>query len=224
MATAADTWGLMSDHLSPRDDHYKRRIQPLSRQSRSVVVATIVFSLTALNILSSYELISAQVLSNQATKQVGICGCSPSNFTITLDFSLFCPPVQVGRGDGISEISCIISPLGAPTSNLEPIRLLNVDFLELDQNNNVLTQERIDGGFVDGDTIVYTSILGRSVDLTVADIPSAFQMNLNGVNAEGVALINVFVITFTNECGILPVLDPGESAGWAVFVSTMSED
>ena len=149
-----------------------------------------------------------------------ICGCSPSNYSIVLDFSLFCPPVEVGRGNGIGEISCIISPLGAPSSDLEPVRLLNIDILELDQNNNVLTQERIDGGFVNGDTIVYTSILGRDVELAVEQIPRAFQMNLNGVNADGVALINVFVITFTNECGILPVLDPGESAGWAVFVSS----
>ena len=204
-------------------------------RSRPFLFSMNLFSLSIWNILSGHSsspITSFVQASNQHRQKQNelslrqdvvvdeICGCSPSNYSIVLDFSLFCPPVEVGRGNGIGEISCLISPLGAPSSDLEPVRLLNVDILELDQNNNVLTQERIDGGFVSGDTIVYTSILGRDVDLAVEQIPRAFQMNLNGVNADGVALINVFVITFTNECGLLPVLDPGESAGWAVFVSS----
>lgn len=116
-------------------------------------------------------------------------------------------------------ISCLISPFGAPTNNLQPIVVESISVLELDQSNSVLVEERVDGNLVDGDTFTYDSVLNNPDFITsVQNIPRALQMNINGRNAEGVILLNVFIITYNNECGIVPVIQDGHSAGWVVFV------
>jgi len=149
-----------------------------------------------------------------------VCGCSAATYTFVLDFSLTCPPTNITTGFGVASISCLISPFGAPTNNLYPAIIDSVSILELDQSNNVLVEERIDGEFVDGDSFSYSSIINNPDDVTSSqNIPRALQLNLNGRNSDGVILLNVFVITFTNECGVTPVIQEGESAGWTIFVS-----
>lgn len=161
---------------------------------------------------------SAQELS--FTVNDDVCGCSSAAYTFLLDFGLTCPPanIRTGTGSGVSRVSCLISPFGAPTTKLNPISIDSVSVLELDQSNNVLVEERIGGGFNDGDSFSYQSIINRDVT-TIQNIPKALQLNLSGRNEDGVMLMNVFVITFTNECGVTPVLEVGESAGWVRFVS-----
>eukprot|EP00533_Pseudo-nitzschia_delicatissima_P002588 CAMPEP_0116110658 /NCGR_PEP_ID=MMETSP0327-20121206/18027_1 /TAXON_ID=44447 /ORGANISM="Pseudo-nitzschia delicatissima, Strain B596" /LENGTH=280 /DNA_ID=CAMNT_0003603833 /DNA_START=249 /DNA_END=1088 /DNA_ORIENTATION=+ len=124
--------------------------------------------------------------------------------------------IRTGTGSGVSRVSCLISPFGAPTTKLNPISIDSVSVLELDQSNNVLVEERIGDGFNDGDSFSYQSIINRDVT-TIQNIPKALQLNLSGRNEDGVMLMNVFVITFTNECGVTPVLEVGESAGWVRF-------
>jgi hypothetical protein len=152
-----------------------------------------------------------------------VCGCSPPTYTFLLDFTLFCPPIDINRNPGIQSLSCLISPFGAPTTDLVPVLITHVDVLELDQSNNVLVQSRIDGDFLSGETFSYTSILNNTEEIdSTEEIPRALQMNLNAKNEAGVTLINVFVITFSNQCGAVPVFESTssvQSAGWAVFVS-----
>ena len=149
-----------------------------------------------------------------------VCGCSSSTYTFVLDFGLTCPPTNInkGSGSGVARVSCLISPFGAPTTKLEPVVVDSISILELDQSNSVLVEERIGGAFVSGDSFSYSSIINTDVT-SVQEIPKALQLNLSGRNEDGVILINVFVITFTNECGVTPVIQLGESAGWVTFVS-----
>lgn len=150
-----------------------------------------------------------------------VCGCSPSTYTFVLDFGMSCPPANITTGSGVTSVSCLISPFGAPTTNLDPVIIDSISIIELDQANNVIVEERINGDFFNGDSFSYSSILNNNPeDITSSrQIPKALQLNLNGKNREGIMLINVFIVTFSNECGVYPVIQDGESVGWTIFVS-----
>jgi len=149
---------------------------------------------------------------------VPVCGCSSSTYTFVLDFGLSCSPQNITTGSGVSSVSCLISPFGAPTTNLDPVIIDSISIIELDQFNNVIVETRINGEFLNGDSFSYSSILNNPDDITSSrQIPKSLQLNLNGKNKEGIMLINVFVLQFSNECGIYPIIQNGESVGWSVF-------
>jgi hypothetical protein len=151
---------------------------------------------------------------------VDVCGCSPRTFSFVLDFSLSCPPTNITSGAGVAAVSCLISPFGASTEDLRPLVVESISVLELDQSNNVLVEERIDGKLLDGEEFSYTSVLNNDEIMTGSEqIPRALQMTINGRNLEGVILLHVFIITYSNECGVIPVVQDGHSAGWVIFVS-----
>jgi hypothetical protein len=151
-----------------------------------------------------------------------LCSCAPNMYNFTLDFSLFCPPVNITVGDAVQATSCLVSPFGNPeVEDLIPVEVQSIDILELGQDLRVLVQENIEGNFVDGDTFSYSSIASIPGNIvTPLDIPRALQLNILGVNANDEPIINVYIITFTNNCGSYPVLQEGQSAGWTRFVRT----
>jgi hypothetical protein len=153
-----------------------------------------------------------------------ICGCSPSTYIISLDFTLFCPPTNVTIGAGVSSASCLIMPFGNPeTTDLEPVVINSIDILELGQDISIIVRENLEGEFIQGDTFDYESITNTPEAITGSqDIPKAIQLNLIGSNAGGEGLIAVLILTFTNSCEIYPVLQENQSAGWAIFVSRLS--
>lgn len=159
--------------------------------------------------------------STSSGQEIELCSCAPSTYEFTLDFDLFCPPVNITLGDGVLATSCFVSPFGDPTvTDLIPIAVQSIGILELGQDVRVLNQENIEGNFGDGDTFQYTSVAANPVNIVdSADIPRALQLNLIGLNANDEPIINVYIITFTNNCGTYPVLFEGQSAGWTVFVS-----
>jgi hypothetical protein len=167
-------------------------------------------------------LVSTLFQSSNAQIGVDVCACSPSTYEFTLDFSLTCPPVNITRGDAIAATTCLVSPFGDPeVTDLIPVSVQTIDILELNQNLDIIVQENIAGSFGDGDTFVYTSISALPDQITSPlDIPRAIQLNIVGVNQFDEPIINVYLITFTNDCGFSPVLFEGQSAGWTVFVST----
>jgi len=149
-----------------------------------------------------------------------ICGCSSSTYTFVLDFGLSCATQNITIGSGVSSVSCLISPFGAPTTNLDPVLIDSISVIELDQFNNVIVEERIKGDFLNGDSFSYSSILNNpDDDITISSrqIPRALQLNLNGKNKEGIMLLNVFVLQFSNECGVYPIIQNGDSVGWSIF-------
>lgn len=151
-----------------------------------------------------------------------LCSCAPNTYNFTLDFSLFCPPVNITLGDAVQATSCLVSPFGNPeVEDLVPVAVQTIDILELGQDLRVLVQENIEGNFADGDNFSYTSIASIPGNIeTSVEIPRALQLNIVGVNANDEPIINVYIITFTNNCGTYPVLQEGQSAGWTRFVRT----
>jgi hypothetical protein len=152
---------------------------------------------------------------------VDVCACSPNTYEFTFDFSLFCPPVNITLGDAVSATSCLVSPFGNPdVTDLIPVAVQSIDVLELGQDLRVLVQEQIEGNFADGDSFQYTSVISNPENIGgPVDIPRAIQLNIVGVNQLDELIINVYIITFTNDCGSYPVLQEGQSAGWTRFVS-----
>jgi hypothetical protein len=181
-----------------------------------------IFRLAALGGLSLLALSSSLRITMVRAQDIGIdiCGCSPGTFKFSLNFDLTCPPTNITAGEGVASVSCIITPFGAATDDRVPIEVESIVVLELDQSNNVLVEEQIEGDIVHGDTFFYTSVLNEPQFITSSqEIPKALQMNVNGRNQEGVILLNVFIITYSNACGVVPVIQTGHSAGWVVFVS-----
>eukprot|EP00539_Tryblionella_compressa_P004875 CAMPEP_0178769280 /NCGR_PEP_ID=MMETSP0744-20121128/20733_1 /TAXON_ID=913974 /ORGANISM="Nitzschia punctata, Strain CCMP561" /LENGTH=276 /DNA_ID=CAMNT_0020425497 /DNA_START=56 /DNA_END=886 /DNA_ORIENTATION=- len=151
---------------------------------------------------------SCTTLSQGQVIGVDICSCTPSAYVFTLDFSLFCPPVNVTVGDAVAGTTCMVSPFGDPTvSDLIPVEVQSIDVLELNQNLQIKKQENIAGNFVDGDTFQYTSY-ASTVDDEIVD-PNALEE----------VILAVYLITFTNSCASYPVLFEGGSAGWTRFSS-----
>lgn len=148
-----------------------------------------------------------------------LCACSPSTYEFTLDFGLFCPPVNVTESDAIDQTSCVITSFGDPNvTDLVPVSVQSIDILELGQGLRVLVQESILGNYSDGDSFAYTSLSATPHEITAPDeVPRAIQINIVGMNQFDEALINVYIITFTNDCGAFPLLLEGQSAGWTHF-------
>ena len=161
-------------------------------------------------------------LLNGASGQVNdTCACSPSTYEFVFDFNLFCPPVNITLSDAVEETSCSVGPFGSQeVMDLIPVSVQNIDILELGQDLRVLVQETLEGNFVNGDSFRYESIANLPGEITSpVDIPRAIQLNIVGVNVNDDPIINVFIITFTNECDTYPVLFNGQSIGWTFFVS-----
>lgn len=150
----------------------------------------------------------------------GVCTCSPPTYTFILDLSLTCPPTNITTGSGVTSVTCLVSPFGAPTTDLAPVVINSIGIIELDQTNSVLVEERRDKVLLDGATFSYSSIINNPEEVDgVQKIPKALQLNLSGRNKDGVMLMSILIIVFSNECGVLPVIHDGQSAGWVVFVS-----
>jgi len=147
------------------------------------------------------------------------CACSPRSYEFTLDFSLTCPPVNITIDNSIEATSCIVSPFGDPSvEDFVPVYVEDIDVLELGQNLRVEAQTDIEGILYDGDKFTYTSIVADPDNIMDPEqIPRALQINIFGINAQGGRIINVFIVTFTNDCGSYPLFQEGQSAGWIRF-------
>lgn len=165
------------------------------------------------------------IANSQDSPQIGvdICACAPGQYEFELDFSLFCPPVNITLGDAIAETSCLVSPFETPeVSDLIPVVVTSIDVLELNQDLQISVQENIAGTFGDGDKFQYTSIAALPGEIVnPEDLPRAIQLNIIGVNQFDETIINVYLIVFSNNCGRYPVLFEGQFAGWTRFVSCL---
>ena len=126
-----------------------------------------------------------------------------------------------------ASVSCLIDSFGDTTdTDLIPVQIQSITILEMDQNFLPIAQESIGDGtiYLDGDKFQYTSIAAVPDDIIVDSqyVPSAIQLTIFGMNQFHNPITNVVLINFTNDCGTFPVLVEGQSAGWAVFVSSTS--
>jgi hypothetical protein len=177
----------------------------------------------ASRILSLLVLLASVVRSRGQTIGVDLCSCAPSTYEFTLDFDLFCPPINVTQGDAVLVTGCLVIPaIDLEVADLVPVAVSSIDIVELDQDLTVIVQENIAGNFGSGDTFSYTSFAANPDNIiTSRDLPKAIQVNLYGVNAQDEALVNSWIIQFTNNCGAFPVLFEDQSAGWVRFVSML---
>jgi len=165
----------------------------------------------------------AAVMAAPIAAQVGdtICACSPSAFEFTLDFALSCADTNVG-GDGVLATDCSVTPFqGGTVSSLVPAAVFSVDFLELDQDLQVLNQESSFVDFVDGDTFTYSSFTANPDLVGPATVPKTLIVSLIGRNAAREPLFMQYLITYSNACDAYPVLAVGENIGWTRFVSCL---
>ena len=92
-----------------------------------------------------------------------------------------------------------------------------IDIIEVDQSLIPYALTPIRGDFRDGDEFSYTSITATEPNLTLATLPGGLQMNIVGVNSLDQPIQNVWILVFTNDCGVFPVFNIGEQVGWTLM-------
>ena len=148
-----------------------------------------------------------------------LCACSPRVYELTFDFSLECEPINVDReSGGILDATCLVAGFdNINVTDLIPVTVSSVQLIEIGQDGGPAAVAQETGDFRDGDTITYTSI---SFEGAVA--PRAFQIRAIGRNEGGEPLVLQWAVTYSNNCGVFPVLEINDSVGWTIFVSTRS--
>lgn len=157
---------------------------------------------------------------------VDICACQPSVITFKLNFTLECSESDVG-GPGIVETACNIGTReDRNVTDKVPTQISTVQVYELaGPDLSVVGGTTFTDGYLDGDDITYTSIVATKPDtIDDSNLPRGFQVVITGLNADEVTLVNQWAITYTNDCGIFPLLTVGEQIGWSVFVRTTAVD
>lgn len=142
------------------------------------------------------------------------CICQPNQISFVLDFALTCDDRTILTGDpGIKEAECLIFPDGVDPI---PVSVESVHIFETDQDLNLINQLNINETLSSGGTIVYNSF--ASINSPEEIIPTGITVQLNGINANGESITNSFVILYTNECDVYPVLTNGDQIGWTKLV------
>jgi hypothetical protein len=153
----------------------------------------------------------------------GTCVCQPGVIEFTLDFALGCDNRTIVPGlPGIEDALCVVTSTGgSPTFDNVPVSVSAITVNEIDFNLNPLKTENFTGSFMSGDTFTYEAFSVTNTD-SVANgtIPNGLQVSITGLNADNEEIINNFVVLFTNDCDIYPVLDTDSTIGWTSLVCT----
>ncbi|GKY97329.1 hypothetical protein MPSEU_000691300 [Mayamaea pseudoterrestris] len=165
--------------------------------------------------------LSALLLGTQA-QDIGVatCACQPATYSFKLNFDLVCADRDVRPGDpGIVDTACVLNPSGNENvTDLVPVRVSQVQILELDQNLQVIFQTTLEDNFVNGATFSYSSITQTQPNkLNSTSIPKGIQVFLTGRNAAEQDLVNFWAIVYDNDCGVFPLLEVGQQIGWTEF-------
>lgn len=178
------------------------------------------------NCLLILMLLILSLLSKTCHAQIGVtvCACQPASYTFQFNFSDVCGTSDV-MGPGVVDSSCTVGGTAGTegnVTNLKPVFVSSVQILELDQFQAPLAFASYNDGYVNGDTITYTSVAGTTAgvnNLTLSTIPKGLQLNIQGINSEDQGIVNFWIILFDNNCGLFPVLKAGEHIGWTGLVS-----
>jgi hypothetical protein len=88
----------------------------------------------------------------------------------------------------------------------------------LDQNLQDFNPVIFQGEYENGFTFEYTSAIAGGVTVP----PQGIKMIITGTNLDGVELVNTWLILFTNDCAIYPVLTSGTQIGWTKLVRKLT--
>ena len=155
---------------------------------------------------------------SRAQVGVSLCACNPATYTFELNFTAVCEDSSV-TGPGIEGIFCFSREFGLQgnVTDFEPVAVSEVTILELNQDLQPFVQVPVEGDFRTGNTFKYSSISGTAA-LNETTIPGGLQMNIVGRNRVDQDISNVWIIVFTNECGIFPIFEIGDNIGWIKVV------
>ena len=116
---------------------------------------------------------------------------------------------------GIVDATCLVTGFDdVNVTDLIPVAVSSVQLIEIGESGAPAAVAQETGDFRDGSNITYTSI---SFEGAVA--PRAFQVRALGRNAAGEPLVLQWAVTYSNNCGVWPVLEVNDSIGWTIFVS-----
>ena len=144
------------------------------------------------------------------------CACHPSVYTVTLDLEATCEDNTV-EGDGIlPDPVCVVD---TEADDVVPIVIESIQFGEVKADFEVLEEETLAGdeGFVTGSEVSYTSMLAEAD--AVEELPTGLALVISGRNAAGEEVVQNLLISYTNDCEVIPDL-VGKQIGWAIFVSS----
>lgn len=203
--------------------HYKRAVQTNKSNQGSKINRTPLRSVSTMRILRTLfasALVGYQVSQAQEVG-VSICACQPDVYEFTLDLTQTCDEMSVQKGEpGILDTACVVNTSGDQNvEDFTPVIITEIQILELDQKFDVVGKYRTSGEFATGDKFNYTSITASPDKLNATSTPSAFQVFLTGRNAAEQDLVNFYAIVYDNDCGVWPLLEEGDKAGWTIFVS-----
>jgi hypothetical protein len=144
-----------------------------------------------------------------------ICACQPQAFTLVLDLGGHCDINDIEGEQGIDETVCVIlDEKKFSISGRSPAFISVVRISEFDKTlKDVIAQTSFKGNFTSGDTFDYQGFVANA---TV--VPSLLLVELLGVDTDGKELLNTWVIGFTNECDVYPVLSVGQQLAWTIIV------
>ena len=150
--------------------------------------------------------------------QVGdtFCGCTPSSYTMTLDFALTCADTSISLSSpGILDVTCSINPalMGNPTEAYA----FQIQVLELDQNFQVLKQDTFSDTINNGGTFTYDSAISEPT-ADPEKVPGSIEIGIMAQDVTMTRLFQMWTISFSNSCDIYPVITPDMQVGWTVIV------
>lgn len=184
------------------------------------------------------------VWGQSTTIGIDLCACTPTTYTFQLNFTALCNDTNIvagsssgsnnrsstGEGNsGIIDVACFVTEQteeAEPVDDVIPVAVSTIDVLELNEDLDVLEQTQYADDFRNGDTFTYTSVMGMRSDfanLSAKEIPAGLQLNIVGRNQIDQPIVNLWAMLFSNECGIYPVLVPGDAIGWTILVSVLCE-
>ena len=143
-----------------------------------------------------------------------MCNCFPKEISFKFNFSLSCEDTNIVEIAG-SQSSCLVHGMKGMVNDYVPVAIEGIDVLQLGIDLNVIHQTTIQGGFGNGEGFLYTAYADEENTLT-----GGLQLNIFGVNNANEQIINVFAITFSNECGV-QLFEVGDNIGWVIFVSQL---
>ena len=152
----------------------------------------------------------------------GTCVCQPSEIEFTFNFALGCANRTILAGQpGIDDAVCVVLPIDDMVDKV-PISVSAITVSELDFNLdplNPLKTKNYTDIYLSGDTFTYESFSVSDTDsVENGTIPIGLQLEITGLNADNEVITNTFVIIFTNDCTIYPVLDTDSTIGWVSLV------
>ena len=155
--------------------------------------------------------------------QIGstICICSPSMYTMQLNFSSNCENSSL-VGDGILTSDCAIDPFQNPNATVideVPVTVSSIDILELDVDLVKISQSSRFGTFNNGDIIQFASVSSDPSALNETFYPKALQVSMIGINDVGETLFFAGLIIYSTECNQFPLIQEGSTIGWVTLVS-----